>query len=272
VTVQKIRVPEALRLISDPPTALWLQGQLPDQKGVAIVGTRRCTSYGMRLAKLLGQAVGRCGWPVISGLARGIDGAAHYGVTEVGGIGVAVLGSGVDVIYPRENAGLADSLVINGGGILSEYPPGTPPAPFRFPARNRLIAGLADAVVVVEAAVTGGALITARLALDQGKEVLAVPGDVDRPTSAGCNLLIRDGAHPVLGVDDLLETLDLMMGPPPNHGVKVAEPVAPMTIDGLIGRSARPVGAILADVARAEISGELTIDAGRLGGRHLETP
>ncbi|HUO45376.1 MAG TPA: DNA-processing protein DprA [Acidimicrobiia bacterium] len=270
MTVEKIRVPEALRLIPDPPSALWLHGQIPTRKGVAIVGTRRCTSYGRRLARLLGAAVGRCGWPVISGLARGIDAAAHYGVTEVKGIGVAVLGSGVDVVYPRENADLADRLVNYGGGILSEYPPGTPPAPFRFPARNRLIAGLSDAVVVVEAAVTGGALITARMALDQGKEVLAVPGDIDRPTSAGCNLLIRDGAHPVLGVDDLLETLGIMMGPPPNPGVKVAEPSLPVTIDELIEGSARPVSAVLADLTRAEISGELTIDSGQVGSSGVE--
>jgi DNA processing protein len=192
---------------------------------------------------------------VISGLARGIDAAAHHGVCTVGGQGVAVLGSGIDVIYPPEHADLADALLAGGGGILSEYPPGTPPAPFRFPARNRLIAGLSRVVVVVEAALTGGALITARLALDQGKEVLAVPGDIDRTTSQGCNLLIRDGAHPVLDPEDLLASLELIMGPPPRRAPRPAPVATASTAEEIVAETGRPVAEVLAELARAELSG-----------------
>lgn len=257
-----IAVPGSLRVIPDPPTALWAIGELPTVPGVAIVGTRRCTSYGRKAALWLGEAVALAGWPVISGLARGIDAAAHRAVVEAGGIGVAVLGSGLDTIYPPENRQLAADLVGAGGAIISEYPPGTPPAPFRFPARNRVISGLSAAVVVVEAALTGGALITARLALEQGKEVLAVPGDIDRPTSAGCNLLIRDGAHPVLGAIDLIESLEQIMGPAPT--VAKAPDVAPgATVDELIAGSDRPVGEVLAELARLELEGGLRVESGR---------
>ena len=150
----------------------------------------------------------------MSGLARGIDAEAHLGTVDAGGPGVAVLGSGSNVVYPAENRGLHDRLIEDGGAVVTEYPPGTPPEPWRFPPRNRIIAGLSAAVVVVEAAVKGGALITAAAALDQGKAVLAVPGDVGRPASEGCNLLIRDGAVPVLGPDDLVEAVSLIVGPP----------------------------------------------------------
>ncbi len=253
-----VAAPSWLAAIPDPPAELWAIGNLPGRRGVAIVGTRRCTAYGRRVARSLGEAVGGWGWPVVSGLARGIDAAAHRGVVEGGSIGVAVLGSGVDVIYPAENRRLAEELVIRGGALVSEYPPGTPPAPFRFPARNRLIAGLAGAVIVVEAAVTGGALITARLALEQGIDVLAVPGDIDRSTSAGTNLLIRDGAHPVLGMEDLLQTLEMILGPAPT-----AAPPPALDTDGTLeeiaARSTRPVHETLAELALAELAqAELT--------------
>ena len=215
--------PAGLHDLEDPPS-LWLLGALREAPGVAVVGTRRCTRYGLGLAEAFGAAIARAGWTTVSGLARGVDTAAHRGALARSGHAVAVLGSGIDVCYPRENLGLYQRIVEGGGAVLSEYPPGTPPDRWRFPARNRIIAALSAAVVVVEAAVTGGALITARLAAEMGRPVFAVPGDVDRDMSEGCNRLIRDGAHPVLGAEDLVEEMSLVVGPPadtvpPSHGI-----------------------------------------------------
>ncbi len=248
--------------VAEAPSHLWVRGKTPSMPGVAIVGTRRCTEYGRLIARNLGHAVATAGWPVISGLARGIDAAAHEGTLDGDGEGFAVLGCGVDVIYPADNRGLARRLLEHSGGLISEYPPGTPPAPFRFPARNRIIAGLSGAVVVVEAAVTGGALITARMALDQGKDVLAVPGDISRPTSEGCNLLIRDGAHPVLSSDDLIESLERILGPSPRVASPSPIPSSGALLDVVLNESDRPIGAVLADVVRAELAGHLQVKDG----------
>jgi DNA processing protein len=204
--------PPQLDRYEDAPDLLFVRGALPRRPGVAIVGTRTCTSYGRELARAYGAAVATSGWPVVSGLARGIDGEAHRGTVEADGIGVAVLGSGIDVPYPKEHQPLGCDLLRVGGAIITEYPPGSPPDAWRFPPRNRIIAGLAAAVVVVEAARTGGALITALRAAEYGVPVFAVPGDVDRSSSEGCNLLIRDGAFPVLDPDDLIEELRLIHG------------------------------------------------------------
>jgi len=210
--------PVELAELPDAPPLLFVRGVIPGVPTVAVVGTRRCTTYGKHLAFEYGAALAEAGWCVVSGLARGIDGAAHRGVTATKGLGVAVLGSGLDVMYPREHADLADRLVGDGGAVISEYPPGTPPEGWRFPLRNRIISGMSLAVVVVEAAIKGGALITAGYALTQGRAVFAVPGDVRRATSEGCNLLIRDGAHPVLDPDDLVEELSLVYGAPRSPG------------------------------------------------------
>ncbi len=168
-------------LESQPP--LYVSGELTESTAIAVVGTRRCTRYGADLARAFGSAIARAGWTVVSGLARGIDAAAHRGCLDASGHAVAVLGCGIDVRYPLENRGLYEEIELSGGALISEYPPGTPPDRWRFPARNRLIAAMSAAVVVVEAAEKGGALITARLAAEVGREVLAVPGDVDRPAS-----------------------------------------------------------------------------------------
>lgn len=206
--------PPHLSGLPDAPDVLFVRGALSLRAGVAIVGTRSCTRYGRSLALAYGRAAAEAGWPVISGLARGIDGEAHRGTVAGRGVGVAVLGSGPDVVYPGEHRPLLRDLLAAGGGMVTEYPPGTPPEGWRFPPRNRIIAGLAAAVVVVEAAATGGALITAGMAAELGRTVLAVPGDVDRPTSVGCNLLIRDGAVPVMSPDDFTEAVSLVLGPP----------------------------------------------------------
>ena len=176
---------------------------------LAIVGTRTCTAYGRDLAFAYGGVAASMGWCVVSGLAKGIDGAAHEGTLSAGGRCVAVLGCGVDVVYPRRHRGLYGAITERGGAVVSEFPPMTPPHAWRFPTRNRIIAGMSDVVLVVEANASGGALITAGLALEMGVPVFATPGDVDRPASIGTNLLIRDGAFPVFGGDDLAEVLDL---------------------------------------------------------------
>ena len=207
------RYPAGLNDLEVPPP-IHVLGPLREVPSVAVVGTRRCTRYGLDIATTFGAAIAGTGWAVVSGLARGIDAAAHRGCIETGGYAIAVMGCGPDVCYPRENRDLYDDILDQNGAVISEYPPGTPPDRWRFPARNRLIAAISRAVIVVEAGVTGGALITARLAAELGRPVFAVPGDVDREASKGCNLLIRDGAFPVLGTRDLLEELGLAVGLP----------------------------------------------------------
>ena len=204
--------PAQLDRFEDAPDLLFVRGDLPTVPGVGIVGTRRCTAYGLELADAYGVAVAEAGWPVVSGLARGIDGAAHRGMVAAGGRGIAVLGCGIDVTYPREHRRLGDQILELGGAILSEYPPGSRPDAWRFPPRNRIIAGLSGAVVVVEAGITGGALITAVKAAEYGIPVFAMPGDVDRKASEGTNRLIRDGAFPVFDPGDLVEELSLIHG------------------------------------------------------------
>lgn len=213
------RYPAALEALPDAPPFLFQRGADGTGRALAIVGTRSCTAYGRRLAHAYGEAVSGAGWRVVSGLARGIDGAAHRGSLAGGSPGVAVLGSGIDVWYPSEHRELGQALLDAGGTVWSESPPGTPPVGWRFPPRNRIISGVAEAVVVVEAGQTGGALITARTALEQGRDVLATPGDVGRASSVGCNLLIRDGALPVHDGDDLVEALELLIGLPESQPV-----------------------------------------------------
>ncbi len=198
--------PERLRGIE--PTVRWVFVRGTELRpGVAVIGSRRATVYGRRIARSIGSLLAASGWSVVSGMAVGIDGEAHRGALAVGGHTTAVLGSGIDIFYPRSHSRLGEEILAAGGTVVSEFPPGTSPEPWRFPARNRIIAGLSEAVVVVEAAERSGALITARLALESGREVLALPGDVERPTSMGCNRLIADGAHPVVSLDELPEML-----------------------------------------------------------------
>lgn len=204
--------PSRLSRLPDPPDPLYVRGDLPDVPAVAVVGSRRCTRYGSAMARTLAKSIASAGWTVVSGLARGIDTAGHLGALDGGGITVAVLGSGIDVWYPASNRLLGEQ-ILETGAVASEYPPGTTPAPWRFPARNRIIVGLSDAVLVVEAAERSGALITARLAMEQGIDVFAVPGDLDRETSRGTNRLIADGAHPIVVPSEIIEGLERVLGP-----------------------------------------------------------
>ena len=249
--------PVGLFDLEDPPS-LYVLGDTSTAPAVAVVGTRRCTRYGLTLAESFGRALAHVGWTTVSGLARGIDGAAHRGTLGAGGEAVAVLGSGIDVIYPPENRDIYQRIVEGHGAVMSEYPPGTPPDRWRFPARNRLIAAIASAVVVVEAGQKGGALITARLAAELGRPVFAVPGDVDRAASVGCNFLIRDGAIPALGVDDLIAELELVLGKPPREARTRSEiPATGVAVDDLPLIWGCAPGEALARLARMEVAGQV---------------
>ncbi len=200
--------PHLLRQIPSPPALYWRGQPWSEAPTVAVVGSRRATPYGLAVAGELAGQLARRGLVIVSGLARGIDGAAHRACLEAGGSTLAVLGCGVDVRYPPEHAALADE-IMRAGAVASELPPGTPPRAAHFPARNRIISGLSLGVIVVEAAERSGALITARLAGEQGREVFAVPGSIHSPQSAGAHALIQDGAKLVRDVDDVLSELRL---------------------------------------------------------------
>lgn len=208
--------PPLLAEISGRPSVLYVRGELTpaDARAVGIVGTRRATSYGRQMASEIGGALGSAGVTVVSGLARGVDAAAHQAALEAGGRTVAVLGSGVDVIYPAEHRMLAE-WIMESGAILSEQPPGAKPDAQNFPARNRIISGMSLGVVVIEAPMRSGALITASFAGDQGREVLVLPGNVLMPSSEGSNQLLRDGARIVRNGQDVLEDLGLGSSPGP---------------------------------------------------------
>ncbi len=210
LTSEEEAYPTRLKQIEQPPPVLYVRGDwLPDDHfAVAIVGTRRVTSYGRQITEQLASRLAANGVTVVSGLARGVDAAAHEAALNAGGRTAAVLGSGVDRIYPPENRALA-AKILGSGALLSDYPLGTAPESGNFPPRNRIIAGLSMATVVVEAGETSGALITAEFAAEQGREVFAVPGNILAPQSRGTNRLIRDGAQPLLEPDDLLQALDL---------------------------------------------------------------
>lgn len=255
--------PPFLAAIHDPPPALWLRGsaepELLSRPAVALVGARACSSYGRAVARSLGRDIAAAGVVVVSGMARGIDGEAHRGALDAGGITVAVLGCGIDRNYPAAHAELAGRIAER-GLLVSEYEPGVEPAPWRFPARNRIISGLVRAVVVVEARERSGALITVDFALEQGREVLAVPGEITSALSAGSNALLRLGAAPALRSDDVLEAIGIViekpaLAEPDGDGGRVLTVLrdAPATADEL----ARATGLAAADVASLLVALEL---------------
>lgn len=204
--IQEKDYPERLRTIADPPKEIYVLGRLPEAElpTVAVIGARDCSEYGKYVASGLGAVLGRGGIQVVSGMARGIDGIGQEAALDAGGSSFAVLGCGVDVCYPAGNRRLYDKLK-RSGGILSEYPPGTPPHAWHFPPRNRIVSGLADVVVVVEARMKSGTLITVDMALEQGREVYVVPGRVTDPLSAGCNRLLKLGAGILLDEEEFME-------------------------------------------------------------------
>lgn len=276
--------PPRLATIHDPPPGLFLRGAaepaLFERPAVAIVGARACSAYGAEVAEALGRRLAAAGVVVISGLARGVDAAAHRGALRTGTT-VAVLGCGVDRDYPRVHAQLAGEVAAT-GLVVSEYPPGVEPAPWRFPARNRIVAGLADATVVVEARAKSGALITADLALDEGREVLSVPGEITSALSEGTNALLKLGATPVTSADDVLAVLGLEVGPDAEPALAVAlSPAAvdvlervsdaPAACDGLVRASGRDAAAVTAALAELELAG-LVSEADGLYRRAVVAP
>jgi DNA processing protein len=204
--------PHGLAAIFDPPPGLFLRGAAPldllDAPAVAVVGARSCSPYGRHVARMLGRELAAAGLVVLSGMARGIDGEAHRGALDAGGRTVAVLGCGVDRDYPAAHRDLARQ-ICEQGLVVSEYAPGVEPAPWRFPARNRVIAGLAAVTIVVEARERSGALITADLALEEGREVFAVPGEITSGLSTGTNRLLALGATPLTQVEDVMRTFGI---------------------------------------------------------------
>ena len=253
--------PARLRSIHDPPPGLFVRGAAPlallDRPSVAVVGARACSHYGSSVALALARELAAAGVLVVSGLARGIDGSAHRGALQ-SGLTVAVLGCGIDRDYPRTHASLATEIVRN-GLIVSEYAPGIEPAPWRFPARNRIVAGLTLATLVIEARERSGALITADLALDEGREVLAVPGEITSQLSRGTNHLLRLGAVPVTCAADVLRVLgvDPPAAPEPPaldprlERVRATVADAAATADEIAqatGQSARVIAAALAEL------------------------
>jgi DNA processing protein len=213
ITCRDNAYPSLLRELTDAPLGLYRRGDYTmDAPCVAIVGSRRTTLYGQATAKKLGHDLARLGFCVVSGLARGIDTCAHEGALEAGGRTAAVLGNGIDIIYPPENLKLYQRIEENGGAILTEFPFGRRADKQSFAMRNRIVAGMSRAVIVVESDVSGGSMITAKFAGEQGRLVFAVPGRIDQPSSAGCHQLIRDGATLLTSVDDVLSELNYLKG------------------------------------------------------------
>lgn len=267
--------PGPLRTIADPPRTLYLRGTLRDEDrtAVAVVGARRASAYGVAVAEWLGRDLARCGVAVVSGLARGIDAAAHRGALRGGGRTIAVLGCGVDIVYPPEHARLM-AQIIEAGAVLAEYPPGTPPLKHQFPARNRIISGLSLGVVVVEGREDSGALITADCALEQGREVFAVPGGIFEQTSALPHRLLQQGAKLVTGVEDILEELRLPKRPPPAaasaialEGIEAAVyaqlTMDPQHVDALVLRCGAPVAEVGRALVGLELRGLVRVLAGQ---------
>lgn len=221
-TVYDKNFPEMLKNMSDPPIVLYYYGCINDiQPAIGIVGSRKATAYGKNLCCRMSSYLAAKGLTIVSGLANGIDTFAHKGALSVKGKTIAVLGNGPDIVYPKENIELYDKIKKD-GCVVSEYPPGTKPTRYSFPQRNRIISGLSQSVVIVEAGVKSGALITADFALEQGKEVYAVPGNIDSPCSAGTNSLIRQGAKIVTCFDDIIEDFaDLIKMNMPKYDSKI---------------------------------------------------
>ena len=271
ISRQQPDFPEKLRQLPDCPAGLFFRGKLPctDKTAVAVVGARQCSHYGRTAAGELGAALAKEGIQVISGLALGIDGTAQQAACEAGGESYGVLGCGPDICYPRENFRIYGK-VLERGGILSEFPPGTPPLRLHFPMRNRIISGLADAVVVVEARERSGSLITADLALEQGRDVYAVPGRMTDVLSQGCNRMIEEGAGILTSVEGLLENLnpgrertkerikEKLSLAPEEELVYSNLDLLPKGLEEIAAGTALPVGRLAGILVRLQLAGLVT--------------
>jgi DNA processing protein len=264
--------PEKLWEIPDPPIVLWSQGELPmTSRTIAIVGSRKSTPTGLDVARKLGGDLAASGWTIVSGMALGVDGAAHEAALDAGGDTIAVLGCGADVVYPWTHRELAGRIVAR-GRILSEFAPGSLPLPWHFRMRNRIISGLSRAVIVVEAGDKSGSLITARYALEQGRDVLAVPGSAASGRYRGSHALIKDGARLVETVDDVLDEIE---GVSRDRGIRTGVnqrslskleeamvPGEPYSADDLLTRTGRRAPDLLAELGSLEVQGRISRDGG----------
>jgi DNA processing protein len=261
--VPRAELPPLLRSIHDPPPGLFLRGEgdveLLGRPAVGVVGARACSGCGASVARMLGRELAAAGLVVVSGLARGVDAEAHRGALDGGGATVAVLGCGVDRDYPAAHDELARRIAET-GLIVSEYAPGVDPAPWRFPARNRIIAGLCAATVVVEARERSGALITADLALEEGRDVLAVPGEIGSALSAGTNALLKLGAAPLTSAADVLALYGLST----DDGAEQHEllDLLPASADDLVRRTGRPAQEIARELVELELTGRVRSSEG----------
>ena len=257
-------LPPLLRAIHDPPAGLFVRGAAPaavlERPAVAIVGARACSGYGASVARSLGRELAAAGLVVVSGLARGVDGEAHRGALDAGGSTVAVLGCGIDRDYPAAHADLARRIAET-GLIVSEYAPAVEPAPWRFPARNRIVAGLAAATVVVEARERSGALITADLALEDGREVFAVPGEITSALSAGTNALLKLGASPLTAAADVRSHYGIEPAREDSERPPLLD-LLPASADELVRQTGLGAGEIARTLVELELEGRVAVHDG----------
>jgi DNA processing protein len=265
--------PFLLTQITDPPIVLWIRGDagLLSRPAVAVVGARGASLAGLAAARTFGRDLAAAGLVVVSGLARGADGAAHEGALEAGGATIAVLGCGADRMYPPEHATLGRR-ILGSGAIVTELRPGTPPFPYHFPLRNRIISGLSKAVVVIEASEKSGSLITARMAMEQGRDVLVVPGAILTGRYRGSHSLIKDGARLVESVEDVLEEIRWPRPQTPSSSAskvlarsdleRALRPGEPRSVDELAARTGRAAADLLAELSLLEIAGRVAKVAG----------
>src|SRR5262252_6434292 len=271
LTLADAAYPRQLLEIPDPPPLIYVAGDaaLLSAPALAVVGSRNATPQGLKNARAFARALSEAGLAIVSGLALGVDSEAHRGGLEGRGSTIAMLGTGIDVVYPQRNRSLADEIAAR-GAMVSEFPLGTEPHAGNFPRRNRLISGLARGCLVVEAALESGSLITARLAADQGREVFAIPGSIHSPVSKGCHALIKQGAKLVESAQDVLEELGVSIRRAPaapagdaDSGLLESMGFDPCDIDELCGRSGLPAEAVSAMLLKLELDGKI---AGLPGG------
>nr|WP_310267828.1 DNA-processing protein DprA [Roseateles saccharophilus] len=268
--------PPRLLATADPPLLLWLQGrrELLGSPSIAVVGSRNPTAQGRDNARTFSRALAQAGYTIVSGLALGVDAAAHEGALDAAGATIAVVGTGLDQVYPRHNQALAARLLDGGGLMVSEYSLGTPVLPGNFPRRNRIIAGLAQGCLVVEAAVQSGSLITARQAVEAGREVFAIPGSIHSPQARGCHALIRQGAKLVESALDVLEELpslsaidaapEIAETPHEQQALLDAMGFDPVSLDALMARCGWPAAELSAALLELELDGQIARLAGQL--------
>ncbi len=266
ITLADSDYPEILKEIYDPPLCLYVRGILPefDNKAIAVVGSRRVSNYGRKMARYLSESLGYAHWTVVSGLAYGVDAIAHQACLDAHGITIAVLGSGLARIHPQDHIPLARDIIRQGGAVISEFPMDFPASRQSFPRRNRIVSGLCRSTLVIEAGLKSGALITANCALEQGRSVFAVPGQADNPQAKGCNKLIRDGAVLTEDIEDIINEFEFQPDLFDNSEASITAK-ASIDLDKLNDNERKVVEALQTDsLSLDELAKITTIDAGTL--------